>query len=224
DVSLKLPSLPPPRGLSSYKLSISSAPQAPTLVLEQLTTARTSINSCLDVVDATTWTGDAKNANFISGQLQLLFENVQEANQSLKGRPEMQKNWWENPVDEKIFDPPLPPNLSFHLSISEAALVLHIRTLDLATPSTPITPAPSYSGFSIRDRLAVALGGTRPPMHDEASEYFPWKGQDVRVKDKVRVESQDPSLMAAMAKLSALEHNVALSRRALDAVMGRDES
>jgi hypothetical protein len=32
------------------------------------------------------------------------------------------------------------------------------------------------------------------------------------VKEKVRVESQDPSLISAMAKLAALEHTVELGK------------
>lgn len=126
-----------------------------------------------------------------------------------------------------MFEPNLPQNVSFHLSICEAALVLHVRTLEFvqggtgaSTPNSINTP--SYSGFSIRDRLAHALGAPRAPSHDEADETFSFKGHEVRVKDKVRVESQDPSLMAAMAKLGALEHSVAVSRRALDVVMGKE--
>lgn len=122
----------------------------------------------------------------------------------------------------------MPPNVSFHLSICDAALVLHVRTLEIShsgtgasTPNSSATP--SYSGFSIRDRLAQALVGPRVPLHDEANEVFAYKGQEVRVKEKVRVESGDPSLMAAMAKLGALEHSVALSRRALDVVMGKED-
>jgi hypothetical protein len=42
------------------------------------------------------------------------------------------------------------------------------------------------------------------------------------VKEKVRVESQDPSLISAMAKLAALEHTVELGRRALHVVMGKE--
>lgn len=38
------------------------------------------------------------------------------------------------------------------------------------------------------------------------------------------VESQDPNLLAVMAKLSGLEHSVAMSRRALETVMGHDEA
>lgn len=102
DIHLRLPSLPPPRGQNSYRLSISTAPTAPTLLLEQLTSVRTLINSCLDVVDATRWTGDANNANFISGQLRLLHDNIQEAKAALKGDPETQTPWNEDPVDDKV--------------------------------------------------------------------------------------------------------------------------
>ena len=234
DISLRLPSLPPPKGHNAYRLSISSAPAAPTIVLEQLTTTRTLINACLDVVDATRWTGDSSNADFISGQLHLLHENIQEAKAALRGWTEGQKAWHEVPIPADAFSPPLPDHVSFHLSISEAALLLNVRTLEAAWPNTgtntPLSftstsnasaPA-SYSGFSLREKLVTALGGGRQAFHDEAHEVFMYRGQEVRVRDKVRVESQDPSLMSAMAKLGALERNVAMSRRALDVVMGKE--
>ena len=43
------------------------------------------------------------------------------------------------------------------------------------------------------------------------------------MREKIRVESQDPSLMAVMAKLSALEHRVGVARRSLAVVMGVEE-
>ncbi|KAL9071144.1 MAG: hypothetical protein Q9157_005580 [Trypethelium eluteriae] len=196
DVSLKLPSLKPPPGATTNRLSISQEPTAPTLVLQQLVSVRTLINACLDVVDASIWTGDSRNADFMSGQLQLLHENMQEARQALKGGSDVQKPWFEDPVDEKV------------------------RTLETTNPAAQNK---SLTGLSIREQLAVALGGTRTPTHEEANEVFMYKGEEVRVKEKVRVESQDPSLMAAFAKLSALEHSVALSRKALDVVMGRED-
>jgi Rogdi leucine zipper containing protein len=72
-------------------------------------------------------------------------------------------------------------------------------------------------------RLAVAIGAARKHEHDESNEVFCYRGVDVRVKEKIRVESADPNLIALMAKLAALEHNVSLSRKALDIVMGRDD-
>jgi hypothetical protein len=112
----------------------------------------------------------------------------------------------------------LPSNVSFHLFVSDAALLLEIRTLEAHSAADD-----SYAGFSFRDRLAVALGGARPPSHDEADRTFKYRGQEVRVKEKIRVESQDPALMSAMAKLNALEHSIMLSRKALNIVMDRDE-
>jgi hypothetical protein len=227
DIHLRLASLPPPKGQPSYKLTISALPTAPTIVLHQLTTTRTLINACLDVVDATRWTGDCSDANFIAGQLCLLYDNIQEAKNALRGWTEHQSMWYDDPLDESVFHPPLPPNVSFHLSISEAAVLLNVRTLEPADPqaaaNTPLASSASYSGFSLRDRLASALGASRQPIHDEADEVFTYQGQQVRVRNKVRVESQDPSLMAAMAKLGALERSVAVSRRALDMVMGKDQ-
>ncbi|KAK5114628.1 hypothetical protein LTR62_002200 [Meristemomyces frigidus] len=229
EINLRLASLPPPKGQTSYKLSISSSPTAPTLVLAQLTTTRTLINACLDVVDATRWTGDAGNADFISGQLRLLHENIQEAKSALKGCTEEQKTWYEDPVDAKAFSPPLPANVSFHLSVSEAAVLLNVRTLETVHnhtgTNTPLSQpvAGSLTGLSIRERLVGALGGNRPVFHDEAHDVFSFKGQEVRVRDKVRVESQDPSLLAAMAKLGALERSVGLWRRGLEVVMGTEE-
>jgi len=97
--------------------------------------------------------------------------------------------------------------------------VLEIRTLEPATaPSSEL-----LAGFGLRDRIAMALGAAKIQPHDEVSEVFTFRGEQVRVKEKVRVESQDPSLLAALAKLGALEHVVARSRRALDTVMGKED-
>jgi hypothetical protein len=96
---------------------------------------------------------------------------------------------------------------------------VEVRTLE------PIAPATSefISPFNFRDRLAVALGASRPQPHDEVDQIFTYNGQEVNVKEKIRVESQDPNLMAAMAKMNALERSVALGRKALNIVMGKDD-
>lgn len=216
DIKLRLPSLPPPKGSQSYPLTISTSPQAPILVLDQLTAAQTLINACLDVIDASTWGGDPRSASFIAGQLRLLDVNILEAKHALKGGEDRQPPWWHNPTDENVFEPALPPMLSFHLSIYEAALLLEVRTLD------PVVPSKSHANMSFREQLAVALGGTRPAQHDEADETFNYRGNEVKVREKVRVESQDPSLMAAMAKLNALERTLGLVRTALDVAMGKE--
>lgn len=184
--------------------------------MPQLTSVRTSINSCLDAIDVVSWGGDATNANFVAGQLQLLHDHILEARQALKGHSDVQMPWWEHPVDDNIFDPPLPSHISFHMFIFDAALCLEVRTLEPKHEED----AGSFTGFNFRDRLSSALGGTRAPVHDEANKVYTYKGQDVRVKEKIRVETQDPALISASAKLNALEHSLMLSRKALSIVMG----
>ena len=78
----------------------------------------------------------------------------------------------------------------------------------------------SISGLSLRQRLGLA---PKLPEHDEVEQLFNFRGQEVRVREKVRVESQDPALMAVMAKLSALGHGVAVWRRSLSIVMGVED-
>jgi hypothetical protein len=116
----------------------------------------------------------------------------------------------------------LPPCVSFHLTVADAALVLHLRTLEpSAATQTPTSFASdiSLTGFSLRDKLF----GPRPRPHDEIGDVFTWRGEEVKVKEKIRVESQDPSLIAVMAKLSALEHEVRKYMQSLKIVMGDDD-
>lgn len=122
-----------------------------------------------------------------------------------------------------MFDPPLPSNLSFQLTIADSALVLFLRTLEPAEPNhaaTAFAADISLTGFNLRDRIF----GTRHRAHDEAGDVFHWKGDEVKVREKVRVESQDPSLMAVMAKLTALQHEVQKWICALNVLMGNDDT
>jgi Rogdi leucine zipper containing protein len=104
DIKLRLSSLLPPKGMASYPVIVSSEPQAPTIVLNQLTTARTLINACLDVVDATSWAGNPKDAGFIAGQMRLLDVNLQEAKAAIKGGTALQLPWYKSASDEAVWN------------------------------------------------------------------------------------------------------------------------
>src|SRR2546421_10882974 len=100
DMQVKLPSLPPPKGQSAYRLTL--WPLQP-IVLPQLADVRDRINQSLDVIDVTAWTGDAKDANFISGQLRLLSDNIIEARQALKGvDSETRPDWWSEALNPNV--------------------------------------------------------------------------------------------------------------------------
>jgi Rogdi leucine zipper containing protein len=107
--------------------------------------------------------------------------------------------------------------------IADAALVLYLRTLEPNSPShtpTVFTPDISLTGFYLRDKIF----GPRHRPHDEAGDVFLWHGEEVRVKEKLRVESQDPSLIAIVAKLSALGHEISKFIASLKVVMGEEDT
>ncbi|KAL8867617.1 MAG: hypothetical protein Q9174_005545 [Haloplaca sp. 1 TL-2023] len=214
DVSIRLPSLAPPRALPSYPLRISDP-----LPIPQLSTLLNLLNQALDIIDVSAYTGDPKNGAFISGQLRLLADTIDEAKSVMKGGEDVVGGkWWEDDRagDETIYTPALPPNLSPHVTLTPSSLLLTIRTLyPIQSPSTPnssSTPTSStgtsFTSLSLRSRLTQILAPPPVPTHDEADRVFVYRGQEVRVRDKVRVESQDPSLMAVGAKLSAVGHAV----------------
>ena len=196
-------------------------------MLPQILGVRGMINDSLDIIDVTRWTGQSTNASFISGQLKLLHEHLKRAKASLKGPAQGAElestpgsQWWTDSADDSLFEPPLPGSLSLHFAIQDANLVLTVRTLMPASPSNTPTGDQSFSlaGLNLRGRL---LGlGPRLPTHDEVGEVFKWRGQhEANVREKVRVESGDPSFISVASKLSALEHEVGRWRDNLRIVM-----
>jgi len=212
------------------------APSAndPDLIIPQLQAVKTRINDSLDIIDVSRWTGQSTDASFISGQLKLLNDHLSEAQEFLKGplagadlHHIPGAEWWNSSVVDEVLGSSATYDLSLHFTIQDANLVLTVRTLEPVPRSqSPATPSAetsfSLSGFNLRSKL---LGlGPKPPNHDEMGETFPWR-QDghVHVREKVRVESGDPSLMSVAAKLSALQHEVARWKVNLNIVMGHDE-
>lgn len=65
------------------------------------------------------------------------------------------------------------------------------------------------------------MGVQRRLEHDEMDGVYMFRGEEVRVKEKVVVESSaDPSLLSLGAKLGALERGVGSMRGNLGVVMG----
>lgn len=148
-------------------------------------------------------------------------------------------SWTSGSVPPACFRPPLPGNLSFYLTVQDASLVLCLRSLE-----------PADAPVAFGTKLALAIGTTRRLEHDEADRLFdycpegatstlvhpheaaagqrrgPTQGRaaadshQVYVREKVRVESADPSLLSLGAKLNSLGHALALARRNLAVVMG----
>lgn len=100
---------------------------------------------------------------------------------------------------------------------------MELRTLDPLTPPEhrgPTFALPSLeSSFGFRERFAAAVGlrnGGNGVGTASQDQIYCYKGGDVRVRERVRIESQDPSLMAVWAKLGGLEHALGLAIKSLD--------
>ena len=139
---------------------------------------------------------------------------LSEAKTLLKGSPTLSPPtaWTVDPPPPEAYTPSLPPELCLDLSIADAALILTIRVLE---------PVARKLDFS--ERIAMAIGAQRRLEHDEMIGVYKYRGEEVRVKEKLRVESADPSLMSLLAKVAALEHTVGMARRCLGVVMGEEE-
>ncbi|RDL35932.1 Uncharacterized protein BP5553_06544 [Venustampulla echinocandica] len=221
------------RTYSPLQLSIS---QEHPLILPQLSRLRALLNQSLDCVDITRWTGDRHSAPFITSQLHLLHSILIEALSLLKGPVLLQPTsdtppqtpsltdieasvsahsppWNEISYDAQTFTPALPQNLSLHFLPTSSSLILTVRVLE-----------PTSTPPSTFNKLALAIGAQRRLEHDEIDEVFMYKGEEVRVREKVRVESSaDPVLLVLGAKLGSLERCVEAGRMGLRAVLGVDD-
>ena len=129
--------------------------------------------------------------------------------------------------------------------ISEAAVIAELRTLEPVVAAADSSGGSGGSGgsarsaflsldaispFGFRERFAAAVGiahgsggsGGARQTHGVAGspeQLFEHRGVAVRVRELVRVEAQDPSLMAAWAKLGGLEHVLAATLRTLRQAM-----
>jgi hypothetical protein len=236
--------------------------------IPELTTLNTLLTQSVDILSfivsesSSTGSNGSTGTNgvdpkFLSSQLRLLSEYLSESQSLLKG-PQLVDQvqdsvqdtpWTSSSVPPSCFNPPLPSNLSFYLTLQDASLILYLRALE-----------PANAPVAFGTKFALAIGTARRLEHDEADRVFAFcpEGADaqspiteagsirgtlqrtrsggrgggmgkgrgteiqVYVREKVRVESADPSIMSLSAKLGALAHTLALARRNLAVVMGED--
>lgn len=142
------------------------------------------------------------------------------------------------------------PPLSFHLAIQDSCLVIWLRSLEPAdAPVNFGTKLALAIGTTRRlehdetERIFGFCCGTELDHHTHTHASSPGalarhtsyptsgtvgggpstrKEVDVFVREKVRVETADPSLLSMSAKLTALGHTLGLARRNLAAVMGEE--
>ncbi|KAH6683707.1 RAVE subunit 2/Rogdi [Plectosphaerella plurivora] len=229
--------------------------------LPALESLNTYISESLGLLSICLSTDTPANPHTISDHLRALSTTLTASIALLKGHsstdPNPDPSWQTESAPPVHFSPGLQPHLSFHLALSDASLVLHLRALELAD-------APVHLGM----KMALALGTFRRLEHDEMDRTFHFRysrftdgagkhihkrdmvvprrassslreasmgfhaqaqpGQqaggteDVFVREKVKVETADPSLLSLFSKLVALNNSLNQARRNLAAVMGED--
>lgn len=222
-LTLRLRTLPP--------LNLSISPTSP-LPLPPLSHLRTLLNQSLDCISITQWTGDRSSAPFISSQLRLLHSIIKEALAVLNPAGELEApdpsegtvirtgrggggggnglEWAHTPLPPSTFSPPLPSNLSLSLTPLSSSLLLTLRVLE-----------PIAATQALGSRFAHVLGVQRRLEHDEMEGVYMYGGEEVRVKEKVVLESScDPGMLTLGVKLGALERVVGGVRGGLGVVMG----
>ncbi|KAF3768791.1 hypothetical protein M406DRAFT_344801 [Cryphonectria parasitica EP155] len=182
-------------------------------------------------------------AAFLAAQLLLLSQSLAEAASLLKGPQPLTASdatWVSKSCAPDHFVPPTSRDLSVHWGVQDSCLVLWLRALE-----------PADAPVSVGLKLALAIGTARRIEHDEADQVFVYtypeegefgtrggggalqgsnnkddqhRGNEVQVyvREKVRVESADPSLLSLSAKLAALMNTLELARGNLAAVMGEE--
>ncbi|KAI1343504.1 37S ribosomal protein rsm22 [Xylariaceae sp. FL0016] len=275
-INLKLRTLPPQ--------TLTFAPESSTIHIPALTTLNTLLTQSIDLLSLCV--SEVPTPTFLSTQLRLLSHHLAESQSLIKGTPDTlaphrhpsaaplsqplqpvqtpaTSDWTRASVPLSAFAPPFSRNLSFHLSVQDASLVLCLRALE-----------PADAPLNFGAKLAFAIGTARRLEHDEADRVFSYccgagthvedarsplglghgdsgrdstsgasgsgpggkgaageerekglgEGQEVEVfvREKVRVESADPSLLSMSAKLAAISNTLDLARRNLAAVMGED--
>ncbi|KAG8424679.1 hypothetical protein J3458_001451 [Metarhizium acridum] len=195
----------------------------------------TNLTQSIDLLGLLLDNTPAPTADSIASALAALAECLAESAGLLKGSAsgEPDPAWQTASCPAHHFSPALPPNLSFHMTLQESSIVLWLRALEPAD-------APVHFGV----KLGLAIGTVRRLEHDEMDTVFrydpdgdgscePKRGlggartsgkrdrtENVFVREKVRIESADPSLISLYSKLGFLSHMLGQARYNLAAVMG----
>ncbi|OAA60267.1 37S ribosomal protein rsm22 [Niveomyces insectorum RCEF 264] len=186
---------------------------------------------------------------FLAAQLRVLGQAFHDASVLLKGQPLALADpaWTTCSAAPAHFVPPLPPAISFYIGLQDSQLVLWLRSLEAS--DVPVNLGMKFAlalgttrrlehdeadrvfTYCCEDGSARGLHAPSAPgvaaldakKHSTGPADSATEGPaDVYVREKIRVESADPSLLSLSAKLNALGNSLLLARRNLAAVMNEE--
>lgn len=128
-------------------------------------------------------------------------------------------------------DAPVSVGMKFALALGTARRLEHDEADQVFVYTYPegTEPAPVRPGTSAGNNEGKSFGGAGNNGHLQGQRSTTTtkengRGDEVQayVREKVRIESADPSLLSLSSKLMALTNTLALARANLAAVMGED--
>ncbi|KAL1887931.1 hypothetical protein Sste5346_009876 [Sporothrix stenoceras] len=185
---------------------------------------------------------------FLAAQLRVLAQALQDASAILRGPPLTASDpaWSSRSAALAHFLPHLPPGISFYIGLQDSQLVLWLRALEPA--DVPVNLGMKFAlalgtarriehdeadqvfSYCCEDGCAKGLHSPPPAGGSDSGRdsgegtgtATPEGPARIYVREKIRVESADPSLLSLSAKLNALSHALVHIRRNLAAVMDDD--
>ncbi|KAF7549769.1 hypothetical protein G7Z17_g6156 [Cylindrodendrum hubeiense] len=228
------------RTIPAFTLSVS---QSDVIHIHALDSLHTHLTQAIDLLSITL--SKPQDPRSLASTLALLADSLTDSSALLKGPPltEADPGWVASSCPAYHFQPPPGPNFSFYIGLQESSIVLWLRTVE---PTDAPVHLSTKLGLAIgtfrrlehdemdsifnyhikgsdtgepRPRSARHTPEPRssPPMFGNGRDV-----QEVWVREKVRVESADPSLISLQSKLGFLSHILSQARRNLSAVMGVD--
>ncbi|KAG5744948.1 hypothetical protein H9Q72_007918 [Fusarium xylarioides] len=200
------------------------------------------LNQSIDLLTITL--SKPQDASSLASTLSILADSLSDSSAILKGPPltDSDPAWQMCSCSPDQFVPSIGPNISFYLGLQESCIILWLRALE---------PVHAHVHFGTKLGLAFGtvrrlehdemdtvfrynsqgsnIGGSKrgsarhtPEPGSSAAEVDSNDIQEVYVREKVRVESADPSLISIQSKLSYLSHMLGQARRNIAEVLSVD--
>ncbi|KAF5642737.1 hypothetical protein F25303_6456 [Fusarium sp. NRRL 25303] len=232
-IHLQLRTIPP------QTLSLS---QSEAIHVQGLDALHGYLNQSIDLLAITL--SKPQDASSLASTLSILADSLSDSSAILKGPPltDSDPAWQMCSCSPDQFEPSIGPNLSFYLGLQESCIILWLRALE---------PVHAHVHFGTKLGLAFGtvrrlehdemdtvfryntqgsnIGGSKrggarhtPEPGSSAAEVDSNDIQEVYVREKVRVESADPSLISIQSKLSYLSHMLGQARRNIAEVLSVD--
>lgn len=182
ELKLKLPnSLPTPQ----TEISLSSV-----FPLAQVVDTVNYIDEAVESVRRSRYA----NSDIVLAMLSRLLALVRSATNRLREPTPAQKFPLRAPPEPGLFSPPLPPGLVVDFYLEDSSVVTDVRVIsevsgDDSTAEDKHSAAGFFSSIGIKPKKAPVLN------------FVEYNGKHVLEVERVRVESQDPNLISATAKL-----------------------